>query len=274
MVELAAALGIAPDALWAALAASLLCGLVGTLVVLRRLVALGGGVAHAAFGGIGAALRLGVEPRLGAAAVAVLTAAVLAPLRRDRLERNDAAIGVLWAVGMAAGMLLVAGADVGSAGAVDLEGVLFGDISAVRPVDLQAIWVLDAVAIGVFALAGRRLVATAFDPDQAELQGVRTGLYGFTLLLLVALSVVALLSLVGVVLAVALLAIPPLIALRLCRGLWTAMAAAALAALLVSVAGLALAARFELPAGPAIVLVAAAVLGLVQLAPRRSRTAA
>lgn len=271
MGELALWLGIDPAALGAALGASVLCGLVGTLVVLRRLVALGGGVAHAAFGGIGVALRLGVEPRLGATAVAVLTAAVLAPLRRDRLERNDAAIGVLWAVGMAVGMLLVAGS---SGGEVDIEGVLFGDIAAVRAADLVALWALVGLVAVLFALFGRELVATAFDAEHAELQGVRTGLFSFVLLLLVALSVVALLALVGVVLAVALLAIPPLVALRIWRGLAAAMAGAGVTALVVSVGGLVLAARAGLPAGPAIVLVGAAALGLAQFVPRRPQRAA
>lgn len=109
--SVAAVLGVPPAALAAALLASLLCGFVGTVVVLRRLVALGGGIAHAAFGGVGLALLLGFDPRLGAAGVAALAAAALAPLRSERLARLDAAIGVLWAVGMATGMLLLAGAS-------------------------------------------------------------------------------------------------------------------------------------------------------------------
>lgn len=267
LAELVAGTGIAPAALAAALAASVLCGAVGTLVVLRRMVALGGGVAHAAFGGIGAALRLGFDPRLGAAAVAVVVAAVLSPLRRDRVERHDALIGVLWAVGMAAGMILIAGA---SGGEVDVEGALFGDVAAVRASDVAVLAALDLAVLAMFAWRGREIVAVAFDLDHARLRGIPAGLWSFVLNLLVALSVVALLALVGVVLAIALLAIPPLAALRLCRGLRTAMVAAGAIALATTVAGLAIAARWDLPAGPAAVLVAASALGLVHLVPRRS----
>ena len=127
---MAAALGVPPAALAAALLASLLCGFVGTVVVLRRLVALGGGIAHAAFGGVGLALLLGFDPRLGAAGVAALAAAALSPLRSERLARLDAAIGVLWAVGMATGMLLLSGAAHSD---LDVESILFGDLMKVRP---------------------------------------------------------------------------------------------------------------------------------------------
>ena len=272
MVELlrgaAAWLGTSPDALAAAVLASVLCAWVGTFVVLRRLVALGGGIAHAAFGGIGLALAAGFDPRLGAAGVAVTAAAALAPVRRERLERQDAAIGVLWAVGMAVGMLLLARGPVADA---DVEGILFGDIERVRGADLVALAALDVVVLLLFAAAGRALVATAFDPEHARLRGLPVGALSFVLLLMVALAVVALLSLVGVVLGIALLAIPPLAALRLWRGLGAAIAGAGAIALAVSVGGLAVAARVGLPAGPTIVLLGAAVLGLAHLVPRRPR---
>jgi len=264
---LARALGTAPEALAAALLASVLCGLIGTLVVLRRLVALGGGVAHAAFGGIGLALAAGFAPRLGAAAVAVLVAGVLAALGSERSDRQDAVIGVLWAVGMAVGMWLIAGV---SATAVDVEGYLFGDIARVARGDLAALALLDLAVAAVFAIWGRELVAVAFDPEHARIQGLPVRALGFLLLLLVALSVVALLALVGVVLAIALLAIPPLVALRLCRGLGAAMAVAAAVGLAMSVGGLALAGAVARPAGPAVVLVGAALLALSLLAPRRA----
>lgn len=263
---LARALGAAPEALAAALLASVLCGFVGTLVVLRRLVALGGGVAHAAFGGIGVALAAGFAPRLGAAAVAVVVAAVLAAQGGERSDRQDAVIGVLWAVGMATGMWLLAGV---SSSAVDVEGYLFGDIARVARADLGALALLDLAVIAVFVLRGRELVAVAFDAEHARIQGLPVRALSFLLLLLVALSVVALLALVGVVLAIALLAIPPLVALRLCRGLGAAMATAAGVGLAMTLGGLALAAAVARPAGPSVVLVGAALLALSRLAPRR-----
>ncbi|HLF56825.1 MAG TPA: metal ABC transporter permease [Thermoanaerobaculia bacterium] len=250
--------------------ASLLCGFVGTFVVLRRLVALGGGIAHAAFGGIGIAVVVGFEPRFGAAAVAVGAAALLAGLPRERSDRQDALIGVLWAVGMALGMVLLAGAPAGDS---DVEGYLFGDIATVDRADVVTLAALVAIVLVVHARFGRELVATAFDPEHARLQGLPVR--GLTLLglLLVALSLVALLEMVGVVLAIALLAIPPLVALRWLRGLPAVVAGAIVVAAAMSLAGLALGASAGWPAGPTIVLVGGAALVLSRLAPARATRA-
>lgn len=262
----AALVGVSPEALGAALLASLLCGFVGTVVVLRRLVALGGGIAHAAFGGVGMALLLGFDPRLGAAGVAALAAALLAPLRTDRLVRLDAAIGVLWAVGMAVGMLLLSGA---SHGDLDVEAILFGDLAEVRPTDLALLGGFVLLVIGMLVLFGREFVATAFDDEHARLQGLPVGVLSFLLLLGVALAVVALLSLVGVVLAIALLAIPPLVALRLFRSLPAIVAGGCTVGFITTVGGLAVAARTASPPGPTIILLGGALLAGAYLLPRR-----
>jgi zinc transport system permease protein len=269
MADLAAPalLGLPLTTWLAALGASLLCGFVGTLVVLRRLVALGGGLAHAAFGGIGLAVVVGVDPRIGAAGVALGAAGLLSRLPRDRSDRQDALIGVLWALGMAVGMLLLAGT---TGGHVDVDGYLFGDIARV---DAAALGIVAAVALLVLAVHlawGRELVATAFDPDHARLQGLPVDALSFAMMAIVALSVVALLQLVGVVLAIALLAMPPLVALRLFRSLPAIVAGGALVGGGVMIGGLLLGLRLGWPAGPAIVVVGAAVLALSRLAPQRS----
>lgn len=264
--------GASPVTLAAAVLAAVLCGFVGTYVVLRRLVALGGGVAHASFGGIGLAVVAGAPPLAGAAAVAVVSATVLGRRRADAGDRIDATIGVLWAVGMAAGMLLLAGRE--SAGQVDVEGYLFGEITAVRPVGLVWLALLVAAVLGLHAARGRELVALAFDAEHAALQGIPVRALEWLLMTLVALSVVALLALVGVVLAIALLAIPPLVALRLVRGLRPAVTISIAVALAAELGGFALAGSTGWPAGPSVVLVAAALLAASRLAPRPGRRAA
>ncbi|MEO8275727.1 MAG: metal ABC transporter permease [Thermoanaerobaculia bacterium] len=262
-----AGFGVSGTALAAALLASLLCGFVGTVVVLRRLVALGGGIAHAAFGGVGAALFLGFDPRWGAAAVATIAAAALSPLRSERLARQDAAIGVLWAVGMAAGMMLLSGVAHDDA---QVESILFGDLARVRTGDLAMLGGLALAMIAVLVLFRRELIATAFDDEHARLQGLPVGALSFVLLLIVALAVVSLLTLVGVVLAIALLAIPPLIALRLQRSLAAIVATGCGVGFVLTVGGLALSARLQTPAGPTIVLLGGGALGLLQILPRRA----
>jgi len=267
-------LGASVPTLGAAVLAAVLCGFVGTYVVLRRLVALGGGVAHASFGGIGLAVITGAPPLAGAAAVAVLSATVLGRRRTEGGDRTDATIGVLWAVGMAAGMLLLAGRE--SAGQVDVEGYLFGEITAVGPPELVWLALLVAAVLALHLTHGRELVAIAFDAEHAALQGIPVRALEWLLMAVVALSLVALLALVGVVLAIALLAIPPLVALRLVRGLRPVVVVSIVVALVAELAGLALADVTGWPAGPSVVLVAAALLAASRLAPRpgRSRVAA
>src|SRR5262249_21079598 len=128
--------------------------------------------------------------------------------------------------------------------------------------------------VAAHLVRGRELVAVAFDPEHARLQGLPVGALSLGLFVLVALSVVALLELVGVVLAIALLAIPPLVALRLFRSLGAIVACGAAVALAIQLAGLALARGVAWPAGPTVVLVGAAALAISRLAPSPGRRAA
>jgi len=253
-------------ALAASVLASVLCGVVGTLIVLKRLVSIAGGVAHAAFGGLGVAYWAGVDPRLGALAVAALSATGLGLLERERVRRLDAAIGVLWAVGMAVGLVFLHWTP---GYAPDLLAYLFGNILLLGPSDLALAGAADVLVLGLLAWRGRELVAVAFDEEAARLQGLSTRAYGILLLLLAAVTVVVLLQLVGIVLAVALLTLPPLTALRLARSIGGVVALATAVCLAVTVGGLLLSWALDLPSGPVMVLLGAALLGLAQLAPRR-----
>jgi len=259
------------DAQLAALAlASLLCGVVGTLVVLRRLVALAGGVAHAAFGGIGAAVALGIDTRWGAGGVALAAASALASIPRRRLASQDATVGVLWAVGMAAGMILLRGSGDEHGG---VEGYLFGEIERVRPSSLLFLGILTVLVLGVAIGFRRELLAAAFDPEHARLRGLPVGRLDWLELSLVALALVALLELVGVMLAIALLAIPPLVAARLFRGLPAIVAGATACAAAMSFGGLGLAATLDWPAGPTIAIAGGLLLALSWLRRPRARRA-
>lgn len=254
------------NALLAGALASVLCGVVGTFVVLKRLVSISGGVAHAAFGGLGAAYWAGLDPRLGAVAVAAASAVGLGFLDGRRARGQDAAIGVLWAVGMAAGLVFL---HLTPGYAPNLLGFLFGNILMVSVADLWLAVGADVVVLVLLALYGKELVAVAFDEECARLQGVPVRVHSILLLVLVALSVVVLLQLVGIVLVIALLTIPPLIAQRVARSLAATIATSIAVGLVLTVGGLLISYRLDLPSGPTMVLLGAAGLGLAQL--RRPR---
>lgn len=259
-------LGFFRDALLAGALASVLCGVVGTFVVLKRQVSISGGVAHAAFGGLGAAYWAGLDPRVGAVAVAVASAVGLGFLDGERARRQDAAIGVLWAVGMAIGLVFL---HLTPGYAPNLLGFLFGNILLVTAADLWIAVAADVVVVLLLVLFGKEVVAVAFDEECARLQGVPVRVYSILLLTLVALSVVALLQLVGIVLVIALLTIPPLIAQRLVRSFRATVAASIAVCLMLTTGGLVLSYLLDLPSGPTMVLLGALALGAAQL--RRPR---
>jgi len=246
------------NALFAGLAASVLCGVVGTLMVVKRLVFLSAGLSHAAFGGLGLCHLLGVEPLLGAGAVAVASAFALGG--GDRRRPHDATVGILWAVGMALGIVFV---GLSSGYAPNLMTYLFGNVLAVRTVDVWLLWLLAGAVLAAFTLFYRQTVAVAFDEEYAALQGVPAGAVTTGVLLVTALSVVFLIQLVGIILVIALLTIPPVAALALVRGFRAAVAVATLYGVAMTVGGLALSYEWDLPSGPAMVLLGAA--GLVPI---------
>ena len=161
MAELASlfALDLFRHAVLAALLASVLCGVVGTFVVLKRLVAASGGIAHAAFGGLGAFYWLGLPPRLGAVGVAAAVSLVLSGSSRTA-RGQDAAIGVVWAVGMAIGLIFI---HLTPGYAPSLMGFLFGDILLVSPGDLWLAAVAGAVGVAALQSVGGLLVAFRLD---------------------------------------------------------------------------------------------------------------
>ena len=248
----------AVHALAAGLLAGVVGGLVGTFVVVKRLVFLAGGVSHAAFGGIGLFLFLGADPRVGAFVVALAAALFLARWRPGRGVGHDTGIGIVWAAGMALGALFLSFTP---GYAPNLAGYLFGNILGVERRDLWAAAAVAAVLVGLLVRHYRPLLAVAVDEDFARLQGVPVARYRYGLLVSVALALVFLLQLVGIVLVLALLTIPPLLALRFAPRFPWALALSAGLAVLLAEGGLLASFAWDLPAGPAIVLLGVVVLG-------------
>lgn len=242
------------NALLAALLCGVLCGILGTVVVVKHYVILAGGVAHAAYGGVGLALFLGVSPQLGALGFALVTALLMAWIMLRSPARSDAIIGVLWAAGMAAGVLF---ADLTPGYGADFMSYLFGSILTVSAPDLRLTAALLGLVLAVGVRWHREIAAFSYDEDFARTRGIPVTILHFLVVALISLAVVLTIRVVGLILVIALFTIPASIAERISSTLWGVMAAASLLAVLFSVAGLALAVHFDLTAGAVIVLVAA-----------------
>ena len=192
-------------ALLGSLLASIACGLVGTYIVTRRLVFISGGLTHASFGGIGLGLYTGIPPILSAAVFAVLSAFGVEWLSKRKDMREDSAIAVFWTLGMALGIMFT---FLSPGFAPDLSAYLFGNILTITASDIALLGVLSAVLAVFFGLYLRPIVSIAFDREFARSQGLPVAFFEYTLMMFIALTIVACLRMVGIVLVISLLTIP------------------------------------------------------------------
>ncbi len=247
-------------ALIAGLLASVALGIVGTYVVVRRIVFISGGISHASFGGVGLAFYLGWNPLLGAALFALATALGIGAAGRDRVQREDTIIGILWAVGMALGMFFI---YITPGYPPDPASYLFGNILILGATD---IYLLALLAVGVTAstlLLYHKLQAVAFDEEFAHVMGVRTFPLYLFLLVMTALTIVLLIKFIGIILVIAMLTIPPSIAGQFTHDMRHMMAGSAALSAVFIVTGLWLSFEFDLIAGATIVILAGVVFLVV-----------
>jgi zinc transport system permease protein len=246
--------------LLAALLASIACGVLGTYVVAKRIASLSGGLAHAAFGGVGFGYLMGIPPMLGATGFGV-AAGLFVGLAYRRLRSGfDTLVSTVWAVGMALGIVFVA---LTPGYAPDLMSYLFGSLLFVSWNYVLLVAVLDLAILLTVLLLFEALQAVSFDEEFAEVAGVPVERTLLILLTLTSLAIVTLIRVVGVLLVIALLTMPAAIGRHWASGLGKMMAIAVAVSAACTTSGLwlsyALADFFDLslPPGPLIILVTA-----------------
>ena len=243
--------GFMQRALMAGILISITCGVIGTYVVVRRMVFISGGISHSAFGGIGLGYLVGIDPVLGAMLFAIGSALGIGAISRRTRLPEDTAIGILWAVGMALGIIFI-GLSPGFA--PDLFGYLFGNILSVSFSDLLVMVALTALILVVVSLLFKELMSLSFDEEFAKVSGVPTGRLYFILVVLIALSVVVLIRAVGIILLIALLTIPAAISRQFVSSLKKMMLLSILLSIVFVVLGLWLSYVLDLASGATIIL--------------------
>lgn len=240
------------NALLAGVLAAIACGVVGVYVVVKKIVFISGGIAHASFGGIGIGYFLGINPVLGALLFAIASALTMGTVTRKTKLPEDTVIGVLWAVGMAIGIIFV---KLTPGYAPDLFSYLFGDILFVPVSDLILMLVLDIVIISVVLLLNKEFLILSFDEEFGTVVGVPTNAIYLILLCLIALTVVVLMRAVGIILVIALLTIPAAMARQFTHSLSKMMLLSVLFGIVFAVLGLWLSYELNIASGATIVLV-------------------
>ncbi len=243
-------------ALAAALLASLACGMVGALVVVNRLVFLAGGIAHTAYGGVGIAFFFGLPVIPSSLGVALVASWLVAGLSYRDSENLDNLVGLVWAGGMALGIILV---DISAGYNTDLMSYLFGSLLTVTRLGVWITACLVLVILAVVLGGYKQFWIMSYDPDFARARGVRVGFLYTLLLSLVALTVVILIQVVGLILVIALLSIPPFLAKYQTGSMFRMMLLSTGWSAVFTLGGLWLAYAGNISSGAAIVAVAVAV---------------
>lgn len=241
------------NALISGLLISIACGVIGSLVVINKMGFIAGGIAHGAYGGIGIAFFLGISPLLGASVFSLILALIIAAISLNEKSKIDAIIGAIWAFGMAVGIIFI---DLSSGYNVDLMSYLFGSILAVSGADIGFMSVLDLLFITLIVLFYRQFVAISFDAGFAKIKGVRVRVFYYLMVAMMSLCVVATIRIVGLILVIALLSIPPLIASGFTKRLGVMMVLSSLISAFFCIFGLILSVSFDLTSGASIILVA------------------
>jgi zinc transport system permease protein len=244
-------------------------GVVGSYVTVKRVSSMAGAIAHSVLAGIGVSLyvaeRFGVAwftPTVGAMVAALIAALVIGAVSVVAKEREDTIIGAIWAVGMAVGILFIARTP----GYVNPMTYLFGNILVVTRLDLLIIAILDVLVVVVGMLLYRQFQAVSFDEEFAAVRGVQVHVYYFVLLVLSAMTIVLLANIVGIIMVIALLTIPPAVGGIFSRTLLGMMAVATVSATVFTAGGMVISYAADLPSGSVIIVFAAAVYLLLAAA--------
>ncbi len=240
---------------------SVAAAMIGTYIVARRLVAISGGVTHACFGGLGLGYYLGIDPTAMAALFAVASSLGVEWMSSRHRVREDSAIAVIWALGMAVGVLFV---FLTPGYVPELNSFLFGNILTINSSDLL-VFALYTAVLGLFFLRRyKMIVACAFDRDFARVSGLPVRYITYTMTVLVAVCIVLTIRLVGVMLLMSMLSLPMMTAEIWCRRFGPMMLWSMVISLLTSVAGLMAGTLIDVPCSALIVLSMATVFLLAR----------
>ena len=246
------------NALFAILPLSILCGILGSLIIANRLSYVAGGLTHGAYGGIGIGIYFALPILLSTLFFSLALALLMAYLIRHYKHSSDNFIGTIWAFGMALGILLI---DLSAGYKADLMGYLFGNILVLSEFNLWLLGLLALVFSSIIFLFYPQIHALSYDEDFAKLRGVQSEKIFYLLIVMISMCVVVSMQAVGLILVIALLSIPTFIAQYLSKTLRQMMLFSIFFNLIFCFLGLILSFYFDLSSGASIIFVS--ILGFI-----------
>lgn len=239
------------NALFAGILASIVCGIIGVVIVEKKLVMMSGGIAHTSYGGVGLGYLLGFEPIIGAFLFSICAAFGIGFIRRKGNTHSDVIIGLFWSLGMALGILFIA---LMPGYPPDLTSYLFGNILSVTKADLYLMICLTFIVVLIIIALFNDWKAYLFDEEFASITGVKTTVLEYLLLVLIAMTVVVLIRVVGIILVLALLTAPAATAGMLTSNLKKRMLYSVLLGTVFCIAGLWISYKINIASGASIVI--------------------
>lgn len=253
--------GFMQRSLVVAVLVGLLCAVVGSYLMVQRLALLGDAISHSVLPGLAIAFMLGMNIFVGAFIAGILSTMAIAWIRTRSPIKEDAAMGIVFSAFFALGITLIT--LIQKDNKIDLNHFLFGNILGVTRQEVVDTALIAAFVLAVVVLLYKELLFYTFDPLGAKAVGLPVNLLNFGLMVLIALTIVASMKTVGVILVLSLLITPGATAYLLVKRLHQVMLLGAAIGVTSSISGMYLSYAYNLPSGPAIVLV---VSGLFVLA--------
>jgi zinc transport system permease protein len=244
------------NALYAALLASVVTGIIGTIAIEKKLVSMSGGIAHASFGGIGLGYLLGFEPIWGGLLFAVAASGVISRLPKNSRLKADTMVGILWSFGMSLGILFI---TLAPGYMPDMTSYLFGDILSVSSAFIVYILCFTVIVAALFIMLYHPLVLYLFDEEYAKARGINVRLTEWIVYLMIPIGIIVLVKVVGIILTIALMTIPVSIAKLYFNSVGKVVGFSMLFSFAFCVAGLTLAYYINIPSGVCIVIASTVV---------------
>lgn len=239
------------NAVIASILASIVCGMIGVIIVEKRLIMMSGGIAHTSYGGVGLGYLMGFEPIIGAFLFSLGASLGIGFIKRKGSANSEVIIGMFWSLGMALGILFIA---LMPGYPPDLTSYLFGSILSVTKADLYLMISLTLIVILVIIVLYNDWKAFLFDEEFASIMGKKTAFLEYLLLVLIAMTVVVLIRVVGIILVLALLTAPAAIAGMLSSILRDRMIYAVILGNIFCITGLWISYRMNIASGASIVI--------------------
>lgn len=238
---------------------AVISGVIGSLLVSNKIVFLGGGVAHSAYGGIGVAFFYGFSLLLGACLSAIFVAFVLAIVKKKFMDMIDTFSAILWAFGMALGVIFM---NLSSSINADIESYLFGSLLSVDNELLTILLIFDILLLLFTICYYKDILYVSYDYEFCKLKGIKVSLISNVIFAFIAIGVVLSMQISGLMLVLAMLSIPAYIANMFVKTLGGQMIFASILSVIFMIFGLYFAFSYNLSVGASITLSSITFMGI------------